>query len=126
VDTNEADRDKHLKAEDFFFTEKYPNIQFKSTKVEYAGKIPKKIFGELTLRGVTKDIELSVDEWGGSAVDAWGNQRVAFEASGTIDRRNFGLVWNKATDKVKALTVGNDVKLELDVQGVEVVAEKKK
>ena len=124
VDTNEPDRDKHLRSEDFFHVEKYPKLQFKSTKIEYSGKKPKKIHGVLTMRGVSKPIILKIEEWGGLATDAWGNQRIAFEAAGTIDRRKFGLKWNKGLKKIGGLTVGNDVKLVLAIQGIKVDAKK--
>ena len=120
IDTNEPDRDKHLRSDDFFSVAKHPFITFVGTKVEYSGKNPSKIIGDFTLRGVKKTLTLEVEEWGGVAEDAWGNKKLAFEASGKIDRREYGLTWNKGLKKVGGLTVGNDVKLILEVQGMKV------
>ena len=120
IDTNEPDRDKHLRSDDFFAVAKHPEITFVGTKVEYAGNKPAKIIGDFTLRGVKKKITLEVEEWGGVAEDAWGNKKLAFEASGKIDRREYGLTWNKGLKKVGGLTVGNDVKLILELQGMKV------
>lgn len=118
IDTNEPDRDKHLRSEDFFLVDKYPQINFVGTKVNYKGNIPESIEGKLTIRGVTENIILSIKEWGGIAEDAWGNRRFAFEATTVIDRRKFGLTWNKGLKKAAGLTVGNEVTLVLDIQAI--------
>lgn len=120
IDTNEPDRDKHLRSDDFFDVAKHPYITFETSKVEYNGNKPTKLVGDLTLRGVKKTITLEVEEWGGVAEDPWGNKKLAFEASGEIDRREYGLTWNKGLKKVGGLTVGNEVKLILEVQGLKV------
>ncbi len=117
IDTNEPERDKHLRSADFFDVEKSPKITFESTKVEEAGKKPSKIVGKLTLHGVTKEVTLNV-EWGGAAEDPWGNQRVAFSATGMIDRSEFGLKWNKGVKKAAGLLVANEVKLALEIEGL--------
>ena len=118
INTNEPDRDRHLRDSDFFHVKKYPTLRFKSTKITTKNGRPWSINGELTMRGVTKKVVLKVDEWGGTMEDAWGNQRIAFSATGKIDRRKFGLTWNKGLKKVAGVTVGNEVKFELDIQAI--------
>lgn len=120
IDTNEPDRDKHLRSADFFDVEKFKELKFESTEVKYKGKIPHQIIGKLTIHGITDTVTLDIDEWGGKAEDAWGNQRFAFEATGKIDRRKFGLTWNKGLKKMAGLTVGNDVTFVLEIQGIKV------
>jgi polyisoprenoid-binding protein YceI len=115
IDTNEADRDKHLRSNEFFDVKKFPLLTFESTKVEYKAKIAKKIHGKLTIHGVTKAIVLDV-EWGGVATDPWGNEKLAFEAEAIIDRTDFGLTWNKGLKKAAGLFVANEVKLDLQIQ----------
>ena len=78
--TNEPDRDKHLRSEDFFNVKKYPKISFVSTKIEHKGKQPTKIIGKLKMLNKEESITLNVSDWGGTAVDPWGNHKLAFEA----------------------------------------------
>lgn len=120
INTNEPDRDKHLRSPDFFDVAKFKELKFESTNIKYKGKKPSQIVGKLTIHGVTKTVTLDIEEWGGKAEDAWGNQRIAFEATGKIDRRDFGLTWNKGLKKVAGLTVGNDVTFVLEIQGIKV------
>ncbi|MBT6324978.1 MAG: polyisoprenoid-binding protein [Bdellovibrionales bacterium] len=120
IDTNEPDRDKHLRSADFFDVAKFKELKFESTNIKFKGKKPSQITGKLTIHGITKSITLDVEEWGGKAEDAWGNQRIAFEATGKIDRRDFGLTWNKGLKKVAGLTVGNDVTFILEIQVIKV------
>lgn len=120
IDTNEPDRDKHLRSGDFFDVANHPKLSFKLIKVNYNGKIPQSIQGKITIRGVTKDITLNITDWGGTAEDPWGNQRVAFEAEGSLDRREFGLTWNKGLKQAAGLAVGNEVKLMLAIEGIKV------
>lgn len=120
INTNEPDRDKHLRSADFFDVEKFKELKFESTDIKYKGEKPTQIVGNLTLRGITKVVTLDIEEWGGKAEDAWGNQRIAFEATGKIDRRDFGLTWNKGLEKVAGLTVGNDVVFILEIQGIKI------
>ena len=115
--TNDADRDKHLLSADFFDVEKFPSIEFSSTKVLEKGGKPTEILGVLTMHGVSKDIRLKVSNWGGFATDPWGNEKFGFEASGTIDRRDFGLTWNKGLAKAGETILSNDVVLELELEG---------
>lgn len=120
INTNEPDRDKHLRSADFFDVEKYPAMTFESTEIEYEGKQPKKIKGKFTLHGVTKVIVFEITDWGGTATDPWGNERLAFEAQTQIDRTEYGLTWNKGLEKAAGLLVGNEVKLEILIEAMKV------
>lgn len=114
VFTNDEKRDEHLRNEDFFFTQKYPEILFKSTKVE--GNKPEgfKVHGDLTMRGVTKPVVLDVT-YNGEVKDPWGNIKAGFTAVTKINRKDFGIVWNKALDS-GGLTVGDDVTIQLEIE----------
>ena len=119
IDTREEDRDAHLRSEDFLNAEEYPKLTFESKRVEGfsmdegAGF---KVIGDLTIRGTTKEVELDATFEGGGQ-DPWGNQRVAFSADTSIDRRDFGLTWNQALETGGVL-VGNEVKIHLEAQAV--------
>ena len=114
VDTREPDRDKHLKSEAFFDVSKFPTITFQSTKIERNNDGSLKITGDLTIRGVTREIELDVTLQG-RGMDPWGNERAGFEAKGKINRTDFGLTWNQALE-AGGVVVGEDVKLSIDVE----------
>lgn len=117
IDTGTAKRDEHLKSPDFFDTSKFPEMSFKTTKVTKTGRTFK-IDGLLTLHGVEKPVSLKA-EFGGETKDPWGNQRIAFTATGTIDRTQFGLTWNKPMEKVGAVMVGNDIKMEFNIEATQ-------
>lgn len=112
LNTNEKDRDKHLRSPDFFDVVKFPEMKFKSTKVEYDNGKPDKVHGELTIRGITKPVILNVD-YNGAITDAMGNRVVAFEAETKVNRKDFGLNWNKALDK-GGFVVGDDIKIQIE------------
>jgi len=116
IDTDNEKRDAHLKSPDFFDAEKYPYITFTSKQVSDVEGNQFKVTGDLTIKGITKPVTLSV-EYLGSAVDPWGNERVAFNAHGTIDRRDFGLTWNKVLE-TGGLLVGNEVRIILEVEAI--------
>ena len=120
VNTRNEMRDKHLKSEDFFFVEKNPTASFKSTKVEKAKK-GLKVTGDLTLRGVTKSVVLDAVITG-SAVDDWGNQRLGFEGSTKINRKDFGVAWNKVHNS-GAITLGDEVTITLSGEAIQAKAE---
>jgi polyisoprenoid-binding protein YceI len=111
IDTNEPKRDEHLRSPDFFDAKKYPTIEFVATKVENSGTKPTKVHGNLTMHGVTKPVTLDVD-YKGVAKDPWGNYRTAFEATGKVNRKDFGLKWNK-TLETGGLLVGDEVQIEI-------------
>jgi len=115
IDTNEKDRDAHLRSADFFDVENHPEITFKSTKVGGNGK-QLQVTGPLTIRGVTKEMTLPVT-FLGYAKDPWGNQRAGFETEITINRKDFGLQWN-APLETGGFLVGDDVKVNLQIQAI--------
>lgn len=112
IDTAEAKRDEHLNSPDFFDTKKFPEITFKADKASVKKDKPTKISGTLTMRGVSKPVTLDLT-YGGSVVDPWGNEKVGFSMSGKIDRKDFGLTWNKSLDK-GGVAVSDEVMLEIE------------
>ncbi len=115
VDTREPDRDKHLKSPDFFDVAKYPALTFKSTKVEQVSSGLLKVTGDLTIRGVTKQVVLNVDGPKAPIKDPWGLQRSAASATTKINRQDFGVSWNKTLDS-GGVVVSDDVNITLDVE----------
>ncbi|MHB0981719.1 MAG: YceI family protein [Thermoleophilia bacterium] len=114
VDTREADRDAHLRSPDFFHVEEHPELVFRSTRIETLGKDKMRVWGELTIKGVTKEIALETS-YSGRLKDPWGNDRIGFEATTEIDRKDFGLVWNAALE-TGGLLVGDKVQISLDLE----------
>jgi polyisoprenoid-binding protein YceI len=111
IDTQNADRDKHLKSPDFFDVTKFPNLTFKSTKITAAGKNKFKVTGDLTIRDVTKPVTLDVT-LSDPMTNPWGKTVRGVEATGKLNRHEFGLNWNKTLDKGGVL-VSDEVKLEI-------------
>ena len=122
LDTAEPQRDAHLRSADFFDVEKFPTASFRSTKVEGLAGDRYRITGNLTLHGVTKAVVLDAT-YEGSGKDPWGGERAGFVASTSIDRRDFGLEWNKALE-TGGLLVGEKVELTLEVEAVKQLAQK--
>jgi polyisoprenoid-binding protein YceI len=116
IDTNVADRDTHLRSADFFDAEAFPQLAFESTRVEPDGGDRYRVFGNLTIRDITREVVLHA-ELGGTGKDPWGNDRVAFTAKGSIDRHDFGLAWNQVLE-TGGLLVGRNIDIDLDVQAV--------
>ena len=116
IDTNEPNRDKHLRSPDFFDVEKYPKITFKSTKVEPVGDNEYKVTGDLTMHGVTKPVVFSVER-SGEVKDPYGFRRAGFSAKTKISRKEWGLTWNNLLETGGAV-VSDEVKLEIDVAAV--------
>ena len=114
IDTSTPDRDAHLRSDDFFAVDKYPTITFESTGITAAGGNDYQVAGNLTMRGVTKPITIPVTLLG-TAVDPWGNQKLAFEGELTINRKDYGLNWNAALE-AGGFLVGDDVKISLSIQ----------
>lgn len=117
IDTGVADRDKHLRNADFFDVEKYPEITFKSKSIQAAGKDTYNVTGDFTMHGVTKQITLPVT-FLGTAKDPWGGTRAGFETATTIDRKEYGIVWNKALDAGGAM-LSDDVKVAINLEAVQ-------
>ena len=98
IDTGTADRDNHLRTADFFDAAKFPELTFKSTKITPAGKDKFDVTGKLTIRGVTKEVMIPV-VYLGSAKDPGGNERASFELAIKLNRKDYGINWNKALDQ---------------------------
>ena len=118
IDTSTPDRDAHLRSDDFFAVETYPTITFESTGITAVRGNDYHVAGNLTMRGVTKAITIPVTLLG-TAVDPWGNQKVAFEGEVTINRKDYGLNWNAALE-AGGFLVGDDVKISLSIQAAAV------
>lgn len=116
IDTSVADRDKHLRSDDFFAVEKYPEITFKSTKIEPAGDHAYQVTNDLTMRGVTKRITLPVT-YLGEVKDPWGHVKAGFETAITLNRKDFGINWNKALDQGGVL-VGDEVEVSISIEAL--------
>jgi polyisoprenoid-binding protein YceI len=116
IDTDEAKRDAHLKNEDFFDVAKYPKITFTGSKLTdvNADRTKGKLEGKLTIKDVSKPVVLDV-EWFGTAVDPWGNQTAAFSGTTKINRKDFGIVWNKSLDAGGYL-IGDEVEIEINIE----------
>lgn len=116
IDTNERDRDTHLRSADFFDIEKFPALTFTSRTITRKGGNAFDLQGDLTIHGVTQPVHFDV-EYLGKAKDPWGNERIAFEAETTINRKDYGLHWNAALE-TGGFLVGDDVKISLSIQAV--------
>ena len=116
IDTRNAQRDEHLRSNDFLAMQEYPKITFASTGVRQAGETTFEVTGDLTIKGVTNEITIPF-EFEGSAKDPFGNQRVGFEGSVTINRRDYGVTWNAALEGGGVL-VSDKVTLEFEVSAV--------
>ena len=116
INTNNEKRDKHLRGADFFDVEKYPTLEFESTGLkEWEGK-KGKLAGNLTIHGVTKPVEFDV-AFLGQGSDPWGNVRSGFRATLTINRKDYGLNWNKALE-TGGLLVGDEIEIRIDAEGI--------
>jgi polyisoprenoid-binding protein YceI len=116
VDTRNEYRDADLRSPNFFDVEKYPTITFKSTKVEPAGDNKYKVYGDLTMHGVTKPVVFEA-EYYGQAKDAYGQQRAGLSARTTINREDWGLTWNVALEAGGVL-VSKNVNIEIDLSAI--------
>lgn len=115
VNTENADRDAHLRSPDFFAADSFPAITFKSTRVRVGADRKLRLDGVLTMRGVSKPVTL-VGTYNGAVTDPWGKQRLAFEATGRINRKDFGLAWSKVTEGVAL--VGDEVDIDIAIEAV--------
>jgi polyisoprenoid-binding protein YceI len=116
IDTRNADRDGHLKGNDFFDMETYPEISFASTAVEQVDAENYRVTGDLTIKGVTKSVTVDF-EYTGTAVDPYNNTRVGFEGKTTVNRKDWGVSWNAALDAGGVL-VSEKVTLEFEVSAI--------
>ncbi|WP_030568088.1 YceI family protein [Streptomyces aureocirculatus] len=116
IDTGNADRDGHLKSADFFKTDEFPQMTFRSTKAEALGGGEFRITGDLTILGTTKPLTIDL-EFNGAAKDPFGNERVGFEGKAEILRSEWGLTWNAALETGGVL-VSDKIKLTFDISAV--------
>jgi polyisoprenoid-binding protein YceI len=117
ISTNNEDRDNHLKSDDFFNAEKYPQLKFESKDFVKTGEGEYKVTGDMTIRDVTKEIELDVVH-GGTVGDPYGNTKAGFEVTGTINRKEFGLTWDAVTEAGNVV-VGDKIKLLMNLQFIQ-------
>ncbi len=116
IDTNEADRDKHLRSPDFFAVEQFNNIAFKSKRIIKRGADSYDVVGDLTMHGVTKEMTLPVTHLG-AGKDPWGKEKIGFESESTLNRKDFELQWN-APLEAGGFLIGDEVKVSVSIQGV--------
>lgn len=116
INTRQEQRDAHLRSADFFDVENYPVMTFKSTAIEVLADDAFRVTGDLTIRDVTREVVLNVEETG-RIRDSSDSERIGYTATTKIDRTDFGLTWNQALEAGGVL-VGTDIKISLDVQAV--------
>lgn len=120
IDTGVEQRNAHLRTADFFDVAKYPEMSFKSTRVERKGKDSYVLYGDFTLKGVTKQVQLPFTVTG-AIKDPWGNTRFGVNAQTKIDRRDYGITWGKVMEN-GGLDVGNEVTIDLQLEAVKPAA----
>ncbi|MFG1807346.1 YceI family protein [Streptomyces sp. NPDC049040] len=116
IETGSPDRDGHLKSADFFKTDEFPTMTFRSTSAEYVGGDDYRITGDLTILGTTKPLTIDL-EFNGAAKDPFGNERVGFEGKAEISRSEWGLTWNAALETGGVL-VSDKIKLNFDISAI--------
>ncbi|HEX2177682.1 MAG TPA: YceI family protein [Nocardioidaceae bacterium] len=116
IDTRNADRDGHLRTNDFLDIENHPQISFESTSVRQIDDLTVEVIGDLTIKGVSKPVAIEF-EYQGSATDPFGNQRVGFEGSVVINRKDWGITWNAALETGGVL-VSDKITLEFEISAV--------
>ena len=114
VDTRQGQRDAHLRSPDFFDAEKWPAIRFIGKRIDGDVRNEFSLFGDITIRDVTREIELKVSNEG-SIRDPWGNERIGFSAKAKLDRRDFGLLYNQALE-TRGFVVGDEIKISIDAE----------
>lgn len=120
IDTGTEQRDGHLRSADFFDVEKYPQLRFRSTRIEKVDDASYRMIGELTIRDVTREVALDVEATG-KGKDPWGNERLGFVAKTSFNRKDYGLNWNQLLEAGGVL-VGEKVEIELEIQAVKAAA----
>lgn len=116
VDTNEPQRDEHLRSADFLDVASFPAITFKSTQIEREGEDTYRVLGDLTIHGVTRPVALEV-EGGARVTDPWGGTRTGFSAKTSISRKEFGLTWNVALE-AGGFLVGDKLDITLEIEAI--------
>ncbi|MRR30673.1 polyisoprenoid-binding protein [bacterium] len=121
ITTNEAKRDNHLRSADFLEAEKHPYLTFKSKKVEKLDDSSGRIYGELTIRGITRLVVLET-EYNGQAKSPWGKMSAGFSANTKINRKDWNLVWNQSLETGGVL-VGDDIKIHIELEIIKLETE---
>ena len=116
IDTRNADRDNHIRSNDFLALDEYPEITFTSTGIEAVGGDKFRANGDLTVRGVTRPVTFDL-EYTGTEIDPWGNRRIGVEGSTVINRKDFGVSWNAALES-GGILVSENVTLEFEISAV--------
>lgn len=117
INTNEPQRDNHLRSADFFEAEKYPYLTFKSTKIEKLDDATGRIYGDLTIRNITHPVVLEA-EYNGQALSPWGKRSAGFTANTKINRKDWNLIWNQALETGGVL-VGDEIKIHIELEVVQ-------
>ena len=120
IDTRNGDRDAHLRSADFFDAERFPELRYVSRKIDPLPDGTFRVTGDLTIRGVTHEVPLQAT-FEGTGADPWGGHRAGFSATGTINRSDYGLLWNKLLE-AGGVTVGEEVKLSIEAELVQAAA----
>jgi polyisoprenoid-binding protein YceI len=115
LNTREPQRDEHLRSADFFDVANHPTLTFRSKRIETRGAENFKLTGDLTIRGVTKEVTFDVEGPTASVTDPWGNVRAGVSASAKINRKDFGLAWNALTE-AGGVVVGDEVKITVEAE----------
>ena len=115
VNTHEPQRDAHLRAPDFFDAASHPSIEFRSKRITKKGDDRFELVGDLTIRGTTREIALDVERGGLVAKDPWGKRRVGFTATGSVERKEFGMSFNQVLDQ-GGLALGEKVSIAIEVE----------
>ncbi len=116
IDTGEPNRDKHLRGAEFFEVDKYPEMKFQSTSMKSVGKDAYDVKGNLTMRGITKPVTVRVN-YLGAAKDPFGNERAGFEVTTRLNRKDYGLLWNKSLDAGGYL-LDDVVQVMIDIEAI--------
>ena len=117
LNTRDDQRDTHLKSPDFFHVEQHPTLSFKSTRIKKNGDGELSVSGDLTIRGVTRNVDFTIEGPTPPTKDPWGNTRLGLSATTKINRKDYGLTWNAALE-TGGILVGEEVTITLDVQFV--------
>lgn len=116
IDTGQSERDEHLRSADFFDVDQFAELTFEGTNLRRSeGSLL--LVGDLKIRDVVRPVELEVEE-SGQVTDPWGNERIAFSATTTLDRRDYGLTWNQALE-TGGILVGNEIRITIEVQAIQ-------
>jgi polyisoprenoid-binding protein YceI len=121
ISTKDKKRDDHLRSDDFFGVTKFPTLEFVSKQLTDAGSKKYKMTGDLTMHGVTKPVTFDV-EYLGESDDPWGGHRAGFTATAKVNRKDFGINWNKTLDK-GGLLVGDEVEIQVNIEGLQTKSE---